>query len=68
MRRITKDKGCLILFLTYCLALVVMLGIGFFYGNYADLGNFVNDYAAVDAQIDCNNKCNESPIKMSVKI
>lgn len=42
MRRITKDKGCLILFIMYSLALVIMMGIGFFYGNYSDLGKFVN--------------------------
>jgi hypothetical protein len=38
MRRITKDKGCLIIFLFYCLGLIIMLGIGFFFGNYNDLG------------------------------
>jgi hypothetical protein len=43
MRRITKDKFCLILFLFYGLGLVIMMGIGFFYGNYSQLGQFTND-------------------------
>lgn len=43
MKRITKDKGCLIVFILYCIALVIMMGIGFFYGNYASLGITVND-------------------------
>lgn len=58
MRRITKDKCCLIIFLFYSLALVVMMGIGFFYGNYNDLGYFVNDAALVEDQVDCNRLCN----------
>lgn len=59
MKRITKDKGCLILFLLYGLALVVMMGIGFFYGNYNDLGNFVNGNVNATEQQICRNttKC-----------
>jgi hypothetical protein len=45
MRRITVDKGCLIIFLFYSLALVIMMGMGFFYGNFNDLGQFVNNNA-----------------------
>jgi hypothetical protein len=41
MRRITKDKGCLIIFLIYSLALVIMMGMGFFYGNYGHIGKFI---------------------------
>ena len=43
MKRITKDKGCLIVFILYCIAMVIMMGIGFFYGNYGSLGITVND-------------------------
>lgn len=57
MRRVTKDKACLIIFLLYCLGLVIMMGIGFFYGNYSYLGYFTNNNAAVDQQVDCNNLC-----------
>lgn len=35
-----------------------MMGIGFFYGNYNDLGYFVNDAALVEDQVDCNRLCN----------
>lgn len=57
MRRITKDKGCLIIFIFYCIGLVIMMGIGFFFGNYSDLGYFVNDGAAVAEQRNCNSLC-----------
>lgn len=57
MRRVTKDKGCLIIFLFYCLGLIIMMGIGFFYGNYYYLGYFTNDNAPVDQQVDCTGLC-----------
>jgi|688.fasta_scaffold558800_1 hypothetical protein len=50
MRRLTKDKGCLIIFLIYSLGLVIMLGIGFFYSHYHDIGNFTNDNAPLADQ------------------
>ena len=43
MKRITKDKGCLIIFILYCIGLTIMMGIGFFFGNYSSLGVTVND-------------------------
>ena len=63
MRRVTKDKGCLIIFLMYCLALVVMMGIGFFYGNYSKLGVFVNDNAPTSNREECP-KCTHTIIKI----
>jgi hypothetical protein len=41
MKRTTKDKTCLIIFLLYALAMTIMMGIGFFYGNYDSMGTFV---------------------------
>lgn len=43
MKRITKDKPCLIFFLFYSLGIVILMGIGFFYGNYRQLDTFTND-------------------------
>ena len=50
MKRTTRDKGCLIIFLLYCLGLIIMMGIGFFYGNYTAFGIFVNDAAELSSR------------------
>lgn len=56
MKRVTKDKPCLILFLFYSLGIVILMGIGFFYGNYKQLGTFTND-AVTDRNnlVNCTN-------------
>lgn len=61
MKRVTKDKGCLIVFLLYCMALIIMMGIGFFYGNYRAFGVFVNDAAALADRTECA-ACTPLPI------
>ena len=55
MKRTTKDKGCLIIFLLYCMALIIMMGIGFFYGNYNSFGIFINGAAQLAARQECPN-------------
>lgn len=45
VKRITQDKTCLIIFILYGIALTIMMGIGFFFGNYGSLGITVNDAA-----------------------
>ena len=47
MKRTTKDKGCLTAFILYGFALVILMGIGFFYGNYNAFGVFINGAAAL---------------------
>lgn len=45
------------MFILYGLGLVIMLGIGLFYGNYLDLGYFVNANTEQSKQQDCNQLC-----------
>lgn len=56
MRRATKDKFCLIIFLLYSFGMVIMLGVGFFYGNYNTIGIFTNGAATTQVTCEeCNN-------------
>jgi hypothetical protein len=42
MRRTTKDKCCLVTFCLYAVAIIILLGLAFFYGNYSNIGIFVS--------------------------
>lgn len=41
MKRYAKDKVCLWIFLIYLIGAIIILGIGFFYGNYDSIGKIV---------------------------
>ena len=51
IKRVTQDKTCLIIFILYGMALTIMMGIGFFYGNYNSLGITVNDAAPLASRV-----------------
>lgn len=55
MKRTTKDKGCLIIFILYSFALIILMGIGFFYGNYNAFGIFINGAATIANRLECPN-------------
>lgn len=42
VRRVTKDKCCLISFCSCLFLALLILGLAFFYGNYSKIGVFVS--------------------------
>ena len=41
IKRTSKDRCCLVLFVIYMLIVLILAGIGFFYGNFTEIGTFL---------------------------
>lgn len=53
MRRTTKDKCCLVTFCLYSFAIVIIIGLGFFFGNYSNIGTFVSSNGPCNSSLQC---------------
>jgi hypothetical protein len=41
IKRSSKDRCCTVMFCLYMLVLIMLAGLGFFYGNFSLIGTFV---------------------------
>ena len=41
IKRTNKDKCCLVIFFIYIIVFLIMAGIGFFFGNFGNIGTFL---------------------------
>ena len=58
LRRSTKDKCCLVSLCMSVLVTIMLMGIGLFYGNYTNIGIFVNssgNVATITADCPCKH-------------
>ena len=42
IKRTSKDRCCTVFFCLYMLVLIMLAGLGFFYGNFTQIGTFVD--------------------------